>query len=197
MMKLIIIVIIAALLAFSPIPIVQKPPLSMEQSTAPKTSVVEAKQVIETPTTEIIPATPEPVAPSAPSQPVDNETIAWNFFISQGFTREQTAGIMGNLQQEHGFNTSDVPGGLGIAQWMNARRDNLMARDNYLDINVQLQFLMDELNTGESSAKAAVIASGSVESATQHFQNKFERCNPTYCHLSKRINYAYQILSRH
>lgn len=125
----------------------------------------------------------------------ENEQIAWNFLVAQGFTREQAAGIMGNLMQEHRFNTGDVPGGLGIAQWLGARRANLMARDGYLDIYVQLQFLMDELNGGESKAKAAVLASATVEQATVAFSSKFERCG--LCRDDLRIKYAYDILASH
>ena len=143
----------------------------------------------------VLPPLAETANIPAPSQPVDNETATWNFLIGQGFSRNQTAGIMGNLQQEHNFNTSDVPGGLGIAQWMSGRRDNLMARPNYLDINVQLQYLMDELNTGESAAKAGILASDSLENAVYVFSSKFERCGT--CHNEQRVAYAYQILGRH
>lgn len=115
--------------------------------------------------------------------------------MNSGFTRNQTAGIMGNLQQEHGFQTSDVGGGLGIAQWIGGRRANLMARDNYLDINVQLKYLLDELNGPEAAAGRAVRAAGTVEEAVVAFQNKFERCG--ICMEGKRINYAYAIAARH
>lgn len=115
--------------------------------------------------------------------------------MSQGFTRNQTAGIMGNLQQEHGFKTSDVGGGLGIAQWIGGRRSALMGKPNYLDINVQLTFLMEELNSYERGANAAIRASQSIEEAVVAFQNKFERCG--ICNQGARVNYAYTINSRH
>lgn len=126
--------------------------------------------------------------------PKDNETIAWEF-LSKHFTREQTAGIMGNLRQEHGFKTSDVPGGLGIAQWMGNRRANLIARGDYLNINVQLQFLLDELNGPEKRAGDALRASVSVEQATLAFSHLFERCG--VCRDDNRIKYAYEIMGRH
>lgn len=123
------------------------------------------------------------------------ETTIWNFLIAHGYTREQTAGIMGNLQQEHSFNTSDVAGGLGIAQWLGGRRANLMARPNYLDLNIQLQFLLDELNGPESKANAMVKASNTVAAATLAFQNGFERCGN--CMYNNRLSYANAIYSRH
>lgn len=184
----------------APLPTEAEPPLSSEP-TAPKITVREIKPASFP---ELAPAPPaseltEKQAPGivqqAPLQSGDNETIAWNFLISQGYTRNQTAGIMGNLQQEHNFKTDDVPGGLGIAQWMGNRRANLMARPDYLNINVQLQFLVDELNSVEGNAKAAILANDSVESATMAFSSKFERCG--ICKNEQRIQYAYQILGRH
>lgn len=131
---------------------------------------------------------------TANAAPVDNETIAWNFLI-QKYPRHQVAGIMGNLRQEHSFQTSDVSGGLGIAQWLGNRRDNLIARGNYTSIDVQLQFMIDELNTTERAAETSLRASGSIEEATIAFQNKYERCGA--CMQSQRIQYAHDINSRH
>jgi hypothetical protein len=136
-----------------------------------------------------------PVVVAPVSQPADNETLIWNFLISQGFTRNQTAGIMGNLQQEHSFKTDDVAGGLGIAQWIDGRRQALINKGNYTDLTVQLNFLMEELNGSEVSAKNAVVASDSLEAATLAFSSKFERCGD--CRDGQRIGYAYNILARH
>ena len=170
----------------------QKLEAHTEPLTASPTSVTEVEPELVQPS---VPITP-PISTPENTNPADNETIIWNRLIAEGYTREQTAGIMGNLKQENNFKTDDVPGGLGIAQWMGGRRSALMARGNYLDINVQLDHLIHELNTSEGHAKAAIVASG-LEGATIAFQDKFERCNPAYCHLSQRISYAYAILDRH
>jgi hypothetical protein len=159
--------------------------------------VTQEETVITTPTEE---TTPPPVvvpAPVIPPTPVvnDNESIIWNYLIGQGFTREQTAGIMGNLQQEHNFNTSDVAGGLGIAQWIGNRRLNLINKGNYLDINVQLDYLMEELNGTENNAKQAILHAQTPAAATVAFSSRFERCG--VCMDDKRITYAFQILGRH
>jgi len=127
--------------------------------------------------------------------PTENEAIAWQFFINQGFTAEQTAGIMGNLAQEHGFNTSNVPGGLGIAQWLGARKDNLLSRDDPFSIYVQLQFIMHEFNTTEGRAYRAVRNAQTVSEATIAFQNLYERCG--MCRQERRIQFAYSILDRY
>lgn len=123
--------------------------------------------------------------------PTENEVISWNFFIARGFTREQTAGIMGNLMQEHRFNTS----GDGLAQWTGGRKEALMQRADPRNIYTQLQFLMDELNGGYASVQAAIRSSSSVEDAVVIFQNRFERCG--ICMQSNRVQYAYNILASH
>lgn len=125
----------------------------------------------------------------------ENEAITWDFLKSQGFSDVQTAGIMGNLMQEHRFQTSDTPGGLGIAQWTGGRRNNLLSLPNPYDIHTQLQYLMTELNGGYARAKSAIMSSTSIEAATRAFQNQFERCG--ICREETRIGYAYDIFDRY
>lgn len=131
-----------------------------------------------------------PVAP--PVKPLDNEHITWNFFIADGYTKEQTAGIMGNLKQEHNFLTSNTLEGLGIAQWMGNRRINLESRTNYLDITVQLKFLLDELNTGYHVTNVLLKESTNVSDATMIFEHGYEGCGN--CREMQRILYARSIL---
>ncbi|MBR0415996.1 G5 domain-containing protein [Candidatus Saccharibacteria bacterium] len=125
----------------------------------------------------------------------ENETITWDFLKSQGFSDIQVAGIMGNLMQEHRFQTSDTAGGLGIAQWTGGRRNNLLSMANPYDIYTQLQYLMVELNGGYTAAKNSILSSTSIEAATRAFQNQFERCG--ICREELRINYAYDIYNRY
>ncbi len=190
-------IIISLIVAATPLPIDKK-----EQTTETATAQINNAKTAEKPKSSTPKQTPTPPLPAAtpqpqpvPQQPKSNETIAWEFLISQGYSRVQVAGIMGNLRQEHSFQTSDVPGGLGIAQWLGNRRDNLMARPNYLDINVQLQFLIDELNSGEAVAKQHLLTSTTVEEAVLAFSHKFERCGD--CRDNQRIQYAYDILARY
>lgn len=125
----------------------------------------------------------------------ENEAITWDFLKSQGFSDIQVAGIMGNLMQEHRFQTSDTAGGLGIAQWTGGRRNNLLSMANPYDIYTQLQYLMVELNGGYTAAKNSILSSTSIEAATRAFQNQFERCG--ICREEARINYAYDIYNRY
>jgi len=51
----------------------------------------------------------------------DNGEKVWNFLISKGLNNVQAAGIMGNLQEESGFNpaaTNSSSGAFGIVQWL-------------------------------------------------------------------------------
>lgn len=123
--------------------------------------------------------------------PSENETITWNYLLAQGFSRNQTAGIMGNLKQEHGFNTT----GDGLAQWTGGRKANLLSRPDPYNIYTQLDFLMWELNGGYAAAKNEILASSTVEGAVRAFQNKFERCG--VCAEGSRIQFAYNILASH
>jgi len=131
--------------------------------------------------------------------PSENENVAWDFFVSQGFSRIQTAGIMGNLMQEHHFNTTDVNGGLGIVQWTGTRRMNLINEypDSYTNIYSQLNYLMEELNGSYSGVRNNIKASDSLSEVVEIFQNQFERCNPLYCMLDMRISYASDVLGSH
>ena len=120
--------------------------------------------------------------------PSENETITWNYLISHGFNAMQTAGIMGNIQQESNFSTSDSSGGLGIVQWTGSRRANLYNQPYPNNIYTQLDFLMGELNGGYVGVRDAIKASNSLAEVVQIFQNRFERCGD--CRESLRINYA-------
>lgn len=123
--------------------------------------------------------------------PSQNESITWDYLLAQGFSRNQTAGIMGNLKQEHGFNTS----GDGIAQWTGGRKAALMSRPDPYNIYTQLDFLMHELNGGYASVRDAIKASSTVEQAVTIFQDRFERCG--VCAESRRVQFAYDILASH
>lgn len=125
------------------------------------------------------------------TSPSENESITWSFLTGQGFTREQTAGIMGNLQQENGFKTT----GDGLAQWIGSRKDRLMSRVDPLNINTQLAFMMEELNTGYRSTQNNIRASATVEQSVRAFQNGYERCG--VCVEDRRIQFAHNILASH
>lgn len=125
------------------------------------------------------------------TSPTENEAIAWNYFMSKGFNRNQTAGIMGNLMQEHGFRTD----GDGLAQWTGGRKAALMSRPDPYSIFTQLDFLMSELDGSYIRVKNNILGSNSLENSVVVFQNQYERCG--ICAESRRIQFAYEILGRH
>ncbi len=127
------------------------------------------------------------------STPTENQVIVWNALINSGFNEVQSAGIMGNLMQEHGFKTSDTAGGLGIAQWTSGRRNDLINRypDSYTNIYSQVEYLLSELNGRYAGVRDAIKSSNSLVESVQIFQNSFERCGD--CRESQRIIFAYDI----
>lgn len=129
--------------------------------------------------------------------PSENENIAWDYLISQGFSEIQAAGIMGNLMQEHHFNTTDTSGGLGIVQWTGNRRTQLIAMYpmSYDTIYAQLDYLMYELNGSYVNVKNSLLSTNSLGDAVRIFQNNFEKCG--VCVEGKRIEYAQNILASH
>lgn len=129
------------------------------------------------------------------STPSENENITWDYLISKGFSKIQTAGIMGNLMQEHHFNTTDSDGGYGLIQWTGGRRAELLQQPYPENIYTQLDFLMHELNTGYAYVRNNIMASDSLENAVTIFQNQYERCG--ICRESMRIEFAQNILASH
>ncbi len=125
------------------------------------------------------------------STPSENEQKTWAFLMGKGLSREQTAGIMGNLMQEHGFNTT----GDGLAQWTGSRRANLLAMADPYSIDTQLAFVWGELSGPYAKVLNNIRAQSTVEGAVIVFQNQYERCG--ICAESTRVQFAYNILASH
>ena len=123
--------------------------------------------------------------------PSENESITWNFLIARGLTREQTAGIMGNIMQEHKFNTT----GDGLAQWTGGRKAALLSLPDPYSIDTQLDFMWGELNGGYARVLADIRSQSTIEGSVRSFQNGYERCG--ICREDLRVQYAYNIYSSH
>ncbi len=104
------------------------------------------------------------------------------FFQSQGWTKEQAAGIVGNLIAESRLNTearnrgdgTDGSDSIGIGQWNGNRakalRDFAASRGkDWHDFETQLAFVNHELQTSESTAGQALKAAKNVDEATAAF----------------------------
>lgn len=118
----------------------------------------------------------------APGTVSEREQQAYDYFIAQGYTPEQAAGIVGNLTNESGLdptavNPNDAGAGKdseGIAQWNRDRLDNLkdFAADrgtSYQDYETQLAFVDHELRgTGDFGGGSEASAYSRLESSTTY-----------------------------
>lgn len=144
------------------------------------------------------------LASSTPAQAaVSNNQTAFNYFVSKGLTKAQSAGIVGNLIQESGNpinpRATQYPRGpgRGIAQWsVNERWATLVkwanstGRDPW-SLSLQLDFIWRELNGTEATAMRHLKASTTIDGATLAFSRYYERCGT--CHNDRRIAYARQV----
>lgn len=133
----------------------------------------------------------------------DRAKYAYQFFINKGFTPEQAAGIVGNLQAESGANLDNLynpagggTGARGIAQWRGARTQTFYQRyGTYPDtatLDQQLDFVMYEFNTTERKAYNAVKSTSSAADAANAFDSLFERSGGGT--IQKRVNNATSLL---
>ncbi|HEY3801695.1 MAG TPA: phage tail tip lysozyme [Kofleriaceae bacterium] len=152
---------------------------------------------------------PEPPPSQSEAALSNNEKTAYNFFISKGLSKDQAAGIVGNLMQESTVNPNSVQydggPGRGIAQWSVGGRwdtshdDNVTWYANAHGLNrwaltTQLDFIWYELTDigyGYSSLKAATTVSAAVLA----FQDKYEICGE--CDQTTRIEYANEVLANY
>jgi len=125
----------------------------------------------------------------------DNAQKIFNYFIGQGLTPIQTAGIMGNLKAESGFRPDIIQGGataapdytpvngvgFGLAQWTFTGRQQPLVdfaksqSKPVTDLGVQLDYIWQELNTGyKKSVFDPLKASSTLEEATYLILEKYE-----------------------
>lgn len=130
---------------------------------------------------------------STPGTPED----VINFFVSKGLTREQAAGIAGNINVESNFNPKalgDNGTSFGIAQWHKGRWDKLKkwSKDNGVSpesFDSQLKFLWWELNNSENKALSELRKTETPEDAAFAFAKYYERPSEI---AQKRMDYAQQ-----
>lgn len=144
------------------------------------------------------------VAAPGIAQAADTNKVAFDYFVKKGLTKEQAAGVVGNLMQEAGDpinpRATQSPGpGRGIAQWSVGERWAVLqqfaagqGRDPW-SLDLQLDFLWHEFETTESAAFAHLKGTTTVVDATLSFSGKFERCSD--CHDDTRIAYAQRIFA--
>lgn len=133
-----------------------------------------------------------------------NAEKAFNFFVSQGFSNQASAGIVGNLQQESSAKLDpkikQIGGGdgRGIAQWDKNRWSQLQAwakknKKEVYSLETQLEFIIQELKGASGTDKATknklaklggltkLKNNKDIKDATRDFQESFERAGkPKY-----------------
>lgn len=128
----------------------------------------------------------------------ENAEKVWNYFKKQGFSKEATAGIMGNFQRESGMKPDIVEGngvGLGLGQWSFERRTKLenYAKEKKKDVNslsLQLDFTIEEMKSIDFGGKnlEEFKKINDVSEATELFEKYFERAGVVA--LADRLKYA-------
>jgi hypothetical protein len=136
-----------------------------------------------------------------------NDETAFDFFVGKGLTSFQSAGIVGNLDQESNDDPLAVQyggPGRGIAQWSVGGRWDTDSSDNVLwyagiegesstSLQLQLEFIWYELTTFSGYGLSALQGATNVTDATIAFQDDFEGCGT--CDESNRIAYAEAVLA--
>jgi murein DD-endopeptidase MepM/ murein hydrolase activator NlpD len=123
-----------------------------------------------------------------------NAKTAMDYFTQQGWTPEQAAGIVANLQAESGQNLNisavgDAGKAYGIAQWHGPRqRDFQRAMGGPLkgsSLEDQLKFVQWELTNTEKQAGARLKAAKTAAQAAATVDQYYERSSGI--HRQKRI----------
>lgn len=163
-------------------------------------SLPKIEQRTEAQTNAVVP--PQEYIPQAERQSEFNlntrRSQGMRFFIDYGYTVEQAAGIMGNLEYESGLSTvivSAFPGeqSQGIAQWNPAggrlqelkrfALNELSSPRDWRDYDVQLLFVIYELNNTERTANGKLKNSTKLDggvvdnNSTYVFGKYYERPN--------------------
>jgi hypothetical protein len=136
-----------------------------------------------------------------------NAEKVYRFFVNNGFTPEQSAGIVGNFAAESGTNIDptaynpDDKGkpAYGIAQWRDTRWTDLQnwaseTGQDYTTLETQLGFVLEEFATTERSAAARLKATTSVEEAARVVDRYYERSDGRA--REKRVQYALEVYER-
>ena len=134
----------------------------------------------------------------------DRQRKGMAYFMSQGLSPEQAAGIMGNLQWESGGLNSGARekggSGFGLAQWTSkSRREGLEAYAKSKgasvdDFDTQLEYVMKELRETRPGAYQKLLQAKTPEEAAMIISKFYESPNAALAHNDKRIGMAYSNL---
>jgi LysM repeat protein len=126
-----------------------------------------------------------------------NAKIAMDYFMQQGWSPEQAAGLVANLQAESGRNLNPAALNVseqayGIAQWRGSRQRNfakLMRKPlEGSSLQDQLEFVQWELNNTEANAGRRLKSAKTAEEAAAIVDQYYERSSGA--HRQKRMAMA-------
>ena len=170
---------------------------------APRTGA-DATKTSGTNISSITPSTGMPSTGIISSSETGSPEAAQAFFESKGWTKEQAAGIVGNLAVESGFQTDavgDNGNAYGIAQWNKKgspeRIDNfqkVMGKSLYgSSFQEQLEFVNWELNNSEKGAGNRLRQATTTDDAAAIVDKYYERSSGI--HLDRRQANAAAIIA--
>ncbi len=126
----------------------------------------------------------QPQATSTALAGNDNKEKIWNYLVGDmGFNDIQAAGIMGNIQQESGFDPkaeNPSSGAYGVIQWLGSRKTGLQnfAKEKNLDVSdlsLQLSFMKKELESGyKDQVLTPLKAAKTIKEAADIWLRHFE-----------------------
>lgn len=138
----------------------------------------------------------------------------WTRMVGAGYSEYATAGAMGSIEVESGFNPSIIEkgsgAGFGLCQWTGGRRTQLEAyasarNASPSDVDLQIDFLLAELNKNTSDPNVNYqlmnnkkqgytvdqwLNATDITTAASAFCWTFERPSAKYAHLDRRIEAA-------
>ncbi|EIF30969.1 hypothetical protein BCh11DRAFT_06481 [Burkholderia sp. Ch1-1] len=129
--------------------------------------------------------------------------VALDYFMKQGWSREQAAGIVGSLQQESGVDPTSrnkSSGAYGIGQWLGSRVADFKTWSGHnlegSSIEEQLAFMQYELTKGKEQAAGRQLraARTAQEAAAIHAQ-AYERPGAAEANIAQRQAYASALLA--
>ena len=130
-----------------------------------------------------------------------NGQTAMEKAIAAGYTKEQAAGLVGNLQQESGMNPTarnEREGAQGIAQWRGERLEAFKKKYGkevmYATLDEQMDFVLHELETTEKKAGNLLKNAKTAAEAAAIVDKFYERSAGT--ELAKRVANANAIAGK-
>lgn len=135
----------------------------------------------------------------------------YNYLLEKGFSKEASAGIMGNIDVETGgsynYQQKQKGGGKGYGlfqfDFMNKYYQDYLKKNKLEDsANTQIDYMYDTIygneamfSTKDKKALREALESGNVQQATKGFQDIFE--NPGVPHEDRRMKSAEDIYNKY